>query len=78
MAEALKKTPKMDFVAPSGVVSATIDSRTGLRLVGMGQAGMTEYFYQENMPAESAPPVSVTTDPALNPDSGGSSFPGEP
>lgn len=62
MADALKKVPKMDFVAPSGVISATIDSRTGLRLVGPEQAGITEYFYQENLPAESVPAV---TEPAF-------------
>ena len=80
MAEALKKTPKMDFVAPSGVVSATIDSRTGLRLVGIGQAGLTEYFYQENMPAESAPPLpDPSLDPSMSPNTIESSpFPAEP
>ena len=63
MAEALKKTPKTGFVAPSGVVTATIDPQTGLRLVGEGQTGLTEYFYQENLPAEGAP---ISPDPSLN------------
>lgn len=62
MAEALKKTPKASFVAPSGIVTATIDPHTGLRLVEDGQSGLTEYFYQENLPAESTP---ILTDPAF-------------
>ncbi len=67
MAEALKKVPDAGFAMPGGVVSATIDSQTGLRLGG-GQAGLLEYFYQENMPAESVP---VNSDPFLNPDPNG-------
>ena len=63
MADALKKVPQTGFAVPSGVVSATIDARTGLRLVGNGQGGLTEYFYQENLPAESASPVG---EPLLN------------
>lgn len=63
MMEALKKTPKTEFVAPSGIVTATIDPQTGLRLVGEGQVGLTEYFYQENLPAESTP---VLPDPSIN------------
>ena len=58
MAEALKKVPNNAFQVPSGVVTATIDSKTGLRLIGDGQTGLTEYFYQENLPAESPPPNS--------------------
>ena len=64
MAEALKKVPQTGFAVPSGVVSATIDPRTGLRLTGSGQVGMTEYFYQENLPAETP---STVTDPLLAP-----------
>ncbi len=63
MADALKKVPQNGFAVPSGVVSATIDARTGLRLTGNGQGGLTEYFYQENLPAESASPVG---EPLLN------------
>jgi penicillin-binding protein 1A len=64
MAEALKKVPNNAFQVPSGVVTATIDSRTGLRLIGDVQAGLTEYFYQENLPAEIPPP---NTESFLNP-----------
>lgn len=70
MAEALKKTPSSAFVAPSGVVTATIDPQTGLRVIAEGQTGLTEYFYQENLPAESTPvlPDAATTspDPAID------------
>ena len=69
MADALKKVPQKDFAVPSGLVSATIDPRTGLRLVGESQSGVTEYFYQENMPAESSssidqPLLELEPDPA--------------
>lgn len=55
MAQALKKVPQNGFAVPSGLVSATINPTTGLRLVEEGQTGITEYFYQENLPAESVP-----------------------
>jgi len=55
MAQALKKVPQNGFAVPSGLVSATISATTGLRLVAEGQSGITEYFYQENLPAESVP-----------------------
>lgn len=64
MADALKKVPQTGFSVPSGVVSATIDPQTGLRIIDSGQTGITEYFYQENLPAESPPPV---TEPLLEP-----------
>ena len=64
MAETLKKAPQKEFIVPSGVVSATIDAATGLRLVG-DTAGLTEYFYQENLPAESSAGVG---EPLLNPE----------
>ena len=80
MAEALKKTPQNGFAVPSGVVSATIDPATGLRVVGDGLGGVTEYFYQENIPAENR---SVVGDPLLNPNAGPNAvddlpFPAEP
>lgn len=78
MEAALKKTPKTGFAAPSGVVTATIDPQTGLRLVGEGQSGLTEYFYQENLPAESTPVMPEVPNPL---DSGTidiSPFPSEP
>lgn len=79
MAEALKKTPKVGFVAPGGIVTATIDARTGLRLVGEDQAGLTEYFYQENLPAESVPVMPDTSTDTLDPDTLETSpFPAEP
>lgn len=79
MAEALKKTPKTGFVAPGGIVTATIDTRTGLRLVGESPAGLTEYFYQENLPAESVPVLPNTSTDTLNPDTIETSpFPTEP
>ena len=80
MAEALKKVPKTDFVAPSGVISATIDPKTGLRVIGEVPTGVTEYFYQENMPAESPPPTqAVPIDPSFGSETIEiSPFPGEP
>ena len=62
------------------MVSATIDPATGLRVVGDGLGGVTEYFYQENIPAENR---SVVGDPLLNPNAGPNAvddlpFPAEP
>ncbi len=49
MARALAKTPQKPFVAPEGVVAATIDPESG-ELLPEGSAGVTEYFYEENLP----------------------------
>ncbi len=59
MAEALKRLPQTGFPIPSGIVATTIDPKTG-RPSGGGdgveaQPGLTEYFYQENIPAAGAP-----------------------
>lgn len=66
MAKALKGMPSALRPMPEGVVAAQITGG-GLR-VGEGGAGLTEYFYAENMP-----PVQSTwdTDDGLGSESGG-------
>jgi penicillin-binding protein 1A len=54
MGRALAKMPQKPFVAPEGVVAATIDPDSG-ELLPEGTAGITEYFYEENLPKPSNP-----------------------
>jgi penicillin-binding protein 1A len=62
MADALKNIPQRPYPVPTGVVSATIDPATGRPLgaqdLGNGVSGMTEYFYQENVPSADAAPAT--------------------
>ena len=71
MGRALAKTPQKAFVAPEGVVSATIDPETG-QLIPEGTTGITEYFYQENLPQLQNPLLNLlqglsTAKPAQDP-----------
>ncbi len=50
MARALAKTPQKPFVAPEGVVAATIDPDSGGLLPEGSAGGIKEYFYEENQP----------------------------
>jgi penicillin-binding protein 1A len=54
MGSALAKTPNKPFAAPEGVVAATIDPESGA-LLPEGSAGITEYFYEENLPKQQNP-----------------------
>ena len=54
MGSALAKTPNKPFTAPEGVVAATIDPESGT-LLPEGSAGVTEYFYEENLPKQHNP-----------------------
>jgi penicillin-binding protein 1A len=54
MGGALKGVAQTGFAVPGGVTSATIDPLTG-QILPEGQTGLTEYFYQENVPSESLP-----------------------
>jgi penicillin-binding protein 1A len=67
MAEALKPIPQHGWAVPNGVVSATINPATGQPIgdadTSNGVAGMTEYFYQENVPQMSAP--AAASEPVL-------------
>ncbi len=51
MGRALAKVPQKTFTPPEGVVEATIDPGTG-ELLPYGASGITEYFYQENLPPQ--------------------------
>lgn len=51
---ALAKTPNKPFAAPEGVVAATIDPESGA-LLPEGSEGVTEYFYEENLPKPQNP-----------------------
>jgi penicillin-binding protein 1A len=62
MAQALKRYPQTGFAIPPGVVAAVIDPVTGRRLPE-GAPGMTEYFYQENLPPEAGPAGEPLLDP---------------
>jgi penicillin-binding protein 1A len=61
MAGALARTPQKPFAAPEGVVSATIDPETG-EVLAEGAAGMTEYFFQENVPQAGNPLLRLFQD----------------
>jgi penicillin-binding protein 1A len=50
MAVALKGVPEQPLVPPEGIATARIDPATGLRDAGGG--GISEFFYQENLPRE--------------------------
>lgn len=54
MGRALARTPQKPFAPPEGVVAATIDPATG-ELVPEDASGITEYFYQENLPQQQSP-----------------------
>jgi penicillin-binding protein 1A len=54
MGQALAKTSQKPFTPPEGVVSATIDPETG-ELLPEGATGLTEYFYEENLPQPENP-----------------------
>jgi len=49
MSRALAKTPQKPIAVPGGVVTATIDPNSG-ELLPEGSVGVTEYFYEENLP----------------------------
>ncbi len=51
MGKALKGVPEADLVVPDGVATVKINPQSGLR-VPDGSEGISEYFYQENIPAE--------------------------
>jgi penicillin-binding protein 1A len=61
MAEALKGVPQMGLDPPPGVVAVRIDPTTGMQTT---DAGQTEYFYREYLPAESGSTVTVEPDGA--------------
>jgi penicillin-binding protein 1A len=48
IAKALKGTPEQTISQPEGIVTASIDPESGLRVAG----GKPEYFYQEFVPIE--------------------------
>jgi penicillin-binding protein 1A len=50
MAVALKGVPEQPLVPPEGIATARIDPATGLRDASGG--GISEFFYQENLPRE--------------------------
>jgi penicillin-binding protein 1A len=50
MGQALAKMPQKPFAAPEGVVAATIDPDSGGLLPEGAAGGITEYFYEENLP----------------------------
>jgi penicillin-binding protein 1A len=58
MGKALSKTTQKPFVAPDGVVSATIDPESG-KLLPEGASGITEYFYEENVPSSDNPLLNL-------------------
>lgn len=49
MGKALKDVPEGMYTPPEGVIAANINAATGLREPG---GGLTEFFYQENLPRE--------------------------
>ena len=53
MGKALKGVPEADLVVPEGVATVKIDPQSGRR-VPDGSEGISEYFYQETIPAEQA------------------------
>ena len=53
MGAVLNGIPEEVYAPPPGIVSARVDSETGLRLAD-GQSGVTDYFYQEFQPPDSA------------------------
>lgn len=58
MSTALKEVPEHPFEQPSGVISVRIDPVTGL-LAAPGQSNaIFEYFREENVPTETAQPIS--------------------
>jgi penicillin-binding protein 1A len=63
MGRALAKTPQKPFVAPDGVVAATIDPESG-ELIPEGATGVTEYFYEENLPQLQNPLLNLLPPPA--------------
>ena len=53
MGKVLKGVPEADLVVPEGVATVKINPQSGRR-VAAGSEGISEYFYQENIPAEQA------------------------
>jgi penicillin-binding protein 1A len=53
MGAALNGVPEEALAPPAGIVAARVDPETGLRLAD-GQSGITDYFYQEFQPPDSA------------------------
>lgn len=64
MGRALAKTPQKPFTAPEGVVSATIDPESG-EVLPEGGEGVTEYFYEENVPEPKNPFLDFFSGPDL-------------
>ncbi len=58
MGGALKGVAQTGFTVPGGVTSATIDPQTG-QVLPEGETGLTEYFYQENVPSAGLPTDNV-------------------
>lgn len=50
MRSALAKMPQHPFTQPEGIVTATIDPESGGLLPEGSAGGITEYFYEENLP----------------------------
>jgi penicillin-binding protein 1A len=63
MGRALSKAPQKPFVPPEGVVAATIDPESG-ELTPEGATGVTEYFYEENLPQQQNPLLNLLHPPA--------------
>jgi penicillin-binding protein 1A len=59
MGRALANTAQKPFTPPEGVVSATIDPETGAQLAEGAAGGITEYFYQENLPQSQNPLLNL-------------------
>lgn len=53
MGAVLGGVPEDPFAPPPGIMSARVDAETGLRLAD-GQSGITDFFYQEFPPPDSA------------------------
>ena len=58
MGKVLGEIPEESPMVPAGVVAARINPETGLR-DPMGESGMVEYFFHENLPAEGDPALPV-------------------
>lgn len=50
MRSALAKMPQHPFTPPEGIVAATVDPESGGLLPEGSAGGITEYFYEENLP----------------------------
>lgn len=62
MARALKGQPDTDSLIPDGVVTAKINTLTGIH----DDDGIEEYFYRENLPPEMPLQISVNDNKSLN------------